>query len=125
MTHSRFRVAACIVMMTMAAGSAARAEMPAITVQSAPAGEVTHLVFSPDGRMLITGSDRGIVGVWLVATGELIRAFSTGGDTVTALALLSDGATLARGHRSGGLSIWNIATGTVEPHRAFSGGRHE
>jgi WD40 repeat protein/tetratricopeptide (TPR) repeat protein len=81
------------------------------------------LVFSPDGRRLLTLSNpdgRGEATIWDIATGARVIALKHGG-RVTAGGFSTDGARLitASAERDINLRVWNIDRGTV----AFSG-RH-
>ncbi|MDG5804698.1 hypothetical protein P9869_18895 [Streptomyces ossamyceticus] len=59
---------------------------------------VTALAFSPDGRTLAVGGDRGSLQLWDVPTGQpLGRPLTTPGEAVYTLAFDSDGTTLYAG----------------------------
>ena len=73
---------------------------------------VFSLVFSPDGKMLFTGSMDQTIRLWDAATGAS-RGVWPAEDQVLALAISPDGRTLAAGHRQGRMTLWDIAQGTL------------
>lgn len=95
-----------------------------------PTSIATHLAFSPDGKLLVTGHGDGRMRVW-DDTGRLLRTMQlpTNGFGVTALAYSPDGRVLASGRAaySGTMSpnheirLWNPHTGrrllTLSGHR--------
>lgn len=83
--------------------------------------ECTAVAFSPDGRMMSTGSDSGRAEIWDVATRKRLRSLIHK-DAVNAVAFSPDGRTLATAsgseHRKGeptdhNIRIWNAATGRL------------
>lgn len=75
-----------------------------------PAG-ASEVVFTPDGRHLITGADDGVVRIWDPTTGSLVQSIDVG-VSVKALAVSPDGSRLAVGTTDTTASIWELATGT-------------
>jgi RNA polymerase sigma factor (sigma-70 family) len=83
---------------------------------------VTTLAFSPDGKLLASGSEinwppRGQenpVKLWGVATRKELRQFADHRDTVHSVAFSPDGKTLATGagRYDARLRLWDVATGT-------------
>ena len=78
---------------------------------------VSALVFSPDGRWLVSGTEGGKIQMWDVATGEALVAFAepmarenTGG--ISALVFSPDGTLLAAGVHSQ-IRLWEVGTGNV------------
>ena len=69
---------------------------------------VNSVAFSPDGKLLATGSDNAIR-LWDVSTGE--RLASSGVDVGFAVAFSSDGVTLASGDGNGSVKLWGARTG--------------
>jgi WD40 repeat protein len=93
-----------------------QAHPPAIDPES---GEVEHyfpvntLLFSPDGKTLVSGSHALTLYVWSAATGQKLRVFQEAGTRVggASLAFSPDGKTLTalgRGERS---FVWELASG--------------
>ncbi len=81
-----------------------------------PIDRVTSLAFSPDGKMLATGSGRasrsGEIKLWNVADGTLVREFATPhSDVVTALEFSRDGTFLASGATDRFVKVHAVADG--------------
>ncbi len=67
--------------------------------------------FSPDNRLVATGSSDEVVSVWDRETGERLADFTghTGG--VTDVAVLGDGSTIAASDRRGNIHLWDFHSG--------------
>ncbi|HEX6074315.1 MAG TPA: WD40 repeat domain-containing protein, partial [Micromonosporaceae bacterium] len=73
---------------------------------------VYAVAFSPDGRLLATGSDDRTVRLWDPATGDPIgRPFTGHTDWVRAVAFSPDGRLLASGGDDKTVRLWDPATG--------------
>ena len=96
------------------------------TVRMHHGGPVRSLLYSPDGKTVISGSDMydssgstQTIRCWDVNSGKEVRQFvipprkTPGGNqnAVTSLALSSDGKTLAAGTTDGSIYLWDFATG--------------
>ncbi len=69
------------------------------------------VVFSPDGRILASGSDDETVKLWDIETKKCLKTFHWDNDGVNGVAISSDGKILAAGGWNGIIKIWNIQTG--------------
>ena len=81
---------------------------------------VSALAFSRDGTILVSGTQRGKIQVWVVATGEALAAFAEPTEQenlglISALAFSPDVTLLAAGAHSQ-LHLWDVSTG----HKLFS-----
>ena len=74
--------------------------------------EVWSLAFSPDGTVLASGDLRGVIKLWSIATGRLLRTLPGHTGVVRGLAFSPDGRTLASGSHDGTIRFWRV----VEPH---------
>ncbi len=93
---------------------------------------VNSIAFSPDGRLLASGSGDGTVQLWRVESGELVRTLKGHTSSVWSVAFSPDGRLLASGSGNGIVRLWRVGTGkevqTLEGHTgkvysvAFSSG---
>jgi RNA polymerase sigma factor (sigma-70 family) len=75
---------------------------------------VMSVAFSPDARLLVTGSQDGSVSLWDVSSGKEVRRFRPGGE-VFSVAFSPDGKVLAAGGgargKAGEVRLWDAASG--------------
>ncbi len=86
-------------------------------VDSPLTDRVNALAFSPDGKLLATGSGdpsrSGEIKLWDLSTGRLVREFvKPHKDAVLALDFSHDGRQLASGAADRAVRLWEVATGT-------------
>ena len=83
---------------------------------------VSTLAFSPDGTILASASTDGIVQVWSVQTGILLRTLHSQTPWVGALAFSQDGQFLALASDHKVLQLWRVESGalvyTLDGHMA-------
>lgn len=68
-------------------------------------------VISPDGRLLLIPSGNGVVSLWEVATGRLIRLLVGHTDSVSAAAFSPDGSLVVTASHDTSVRLWEVATG--------------
>ena len=83
---------------------------------------VNSVVVSPDGKLVVSGSDDETLRFWDAKDGKLIRTIKlpdpTGrGGWVSALAFSPDGKTLAASYSGTELQFYDAATGRLAPFR--------
>jgi WD40 repeat protein len=76
-------------------------------------GGISAVAFSPDGTILATGRQSGVVRLWDPVTGVVIRDFGGVAGGVAAVAWSPDGSVLATGGGSGVVRLWDPVTGVV------------
>jgi hypothetical protein len=74
-------------------------------------GAVESVAFSPDGRLLASGSWDNTVKLWDVATGREVRTLRGHTDWVRSVAFSPDGRLLASGSWDNTVKLWDVATG--------------
>jgi WD40 repeat protein len=73
---------------------------------------VNSVAFSPDGRLLASGSSDRTIKLWEVATGSLVRTLSGHTNWVRSVAFSPDGRLLASGSDDKTIKLWEVATGS-------------
>ena len=73
---------------------------------------VSSVAFSPNGRLLATGSTDWTAKVWDLASGKLRHSLDGHREAVLAVAFAPDGRTLATSCRDGKARLWDVAAGT-------------
>ena len=69
---------------------------------------VRGVVFSPGGRLLLTGGDT-TVRLWEVATGRQLYAYQAHPEEVRGVAMTPDGSHLLAAGSDGGVRLWSRA----------------
>jgi cytochrome c len=69
------------------------------------------LAVAPDGALAATGSSRGSLALWRIASGDTIRTLNAAPGPVWAVAFAPDGKRLLAGGSDGVLRAWSVATG--------------
>jgi WD40 repeat protein len=76
---------------------------------------VYSVAFSPDGKVLASGSRDKTIKLWEVATGKELPSFSGHTNSVSSVAFSPDGKVLASGSEDKRIKLWEVATGKELP----------
>ncbi|MFC5180434.1 WD40 repeat domain-containing serine/threonine protein kinase [Actinomadura harenae] len=71
-------------------------------------GRITSAAFSPDGKVLISGGEDGMVRLWHVPTGREVASVSGDPNKVECVTFGPDGQTFASGGATGVTRIWTL-----------------
>lgn len=71
-------------------------------------GELTHVSFSPDRKMVAIGQTDGGLYLWNLQTNQFGQRFGGDGHPVLSIAFNSNSKTLAIGDREGRVRLWNL-----------------
>ncbi|EMR89727.1 putative vegetative incompatibility protein het-e-1 protein [Botrytis cinerea BcDW1] len=81
---------------------------------------VNLVAFSPDGKVIASGSDDTTIRLWDVATGESLQTLEGHWRSVKSVAFSPDGKMIASGSSDNTIRLWDISTGkslqTLEGH---------
>ena len=75
-------------------------------------GRVFSVRFSPDGKLLATGTEDGIARIWDATTGRLVKELVGHPHRINAVAFSPDGQLLLTGGNASRAKIWSVETGT-------------
>jgi WD40 repeat protein len=80
-------------------------------VLSGHTNRVGALVFSSDGRLLVSGSDDKTVMLWDMQTGGVVKTFCGHAGAVFAVSISADCARIVSGSKDGRVLLWDVQTG--------------
>jgi hypothetical protein len=69
-------------------------------------GAVYTVAISPDGQIIVSGSDDKAIEVWNLSTGNLLQTLEAHTDQVRSVAISPDGQTLVSGSKDKTIKIW-------------------
>ncbi|HEX8772484.1 MAG TPA: hypothetical protein VF735_02695 [Pyrinomonadaceae bacterium] len=79
-------------------------------------GSINAVVFSPNGKQFVSGSDDGTIVIWNAASNTYLRTLQGDNDNpVKAIAFSSDGLVMAVGYRDGTVRLWPEAAAGTNP----------
>ena len=74
---------------------------------------VNSVVFSPDGRLLASGSNDYTIKLWRVSDGSLVRTLTGHTSWVYSVSFSPDGRLLASGSNDNTIKLWRVADGSL------------
>jgi len=86
-------------------------EKPELTLQVGHAADATSIAFSPDGKLLASGSEDATAKLWDTNTGAEVRTLGGHTGTVNEVAFSPDGALLATASDDTTVRLWDVSTG--------------
>jgi WD40 repeat protein/serine/threonine protein kinase len=75
-------------------------------------GAINSIMFSQDGKSLVSGSLDHTFRIWSVPDGSVVKAIENHSDHINTIAISPDGSTLASGSNDGSIRLWRIQNGT-------------
>ncbi|MCH8274414.1 MAG: hypothetical protein IH851_06475, partial [Armatimonadetes bacterium] len=115
LSHLVALLSLCSALLPEQVGTARKLEL---VVQTGHSGAVTSVAFSPDGKILASGSTDGTIKLWHTATGRQLRTLSGIEGDVTSVAFNADGKQLVSGSwffDTGRVTVWDIDSGRRIP----------
>ncbi|HET6881643.1 MAG TPA: PQQ-binding-like beta-propeller repeat protein [Pirellulales bacterium] len=90
-----------------------QADRPELVLQTGHTDKVRAVAFSPDGHLVLTGSDDNTAILWDVATGRQLRVLAGHGREVSTAAISPDGRRALTGSEDKTAILWDLRTGEI------------
>jgi len=108
-----------------AQGWVRRWQVPTVppVVASGHSQPVRSVVTTPDGMLMVSGSEDQSVRVWNAENGQAVRTLQVPGGlggAITAVAISVDAKRVAAASEGGQIAVWNLADGSMQQHRKGS-----
>ena len=116
------KVLFCITLLLVSSFAVA-AQQPELVVQTGHASLVISVAFSPDGRLIASGSSDSTIKLWDAATCNQLRSLEGHTGPVNSVAFSPDGNVIASGSGDKTIKLWDVATGnqvrSLEGHTGY------
>jgi WD40 repeat protein len=86
--------------------------IPQITFKATKTHGVYSVAYSPDGKIIASGSDDNTIKLWKVATGKPLKTLKGHTQGVRTVAFSPDGTLLASGSKDKTVILWDVSTGS-------------
>ncbi len=91
---------------------------PELVIQNGHRSYIYSVTFSPDGKLMASGSEDRTLKLWEVSTGRPLRSFTGHDKKIASVAFSPDGMMLASGSEDHRIKLWEVSSGRLV--RTFS-----